>query len=168
MVEYTYTYSFRNISFAETRAIRLQQTGTVPKWVQVLEPGTKLPPEPGVSVRIRDSRRISAIQADRFVKKHLSSLKGSTGRKYNQILGEISMAESTATLDLLTYDNLTTTTQQYKDYLRDAARFISKHAGGIIGDHIKDHYFNAGKPRKWPGLSNYTIKNRRNWKWENY
>ena len=138
--------------------------GVGAKWRWVLQPGTQLPLAPGqllpfspVAHPLGKPIRITPQQSLRVAERQLENLKGGTARRYGRILNEIDELEAGFGLSLLTYDNLTTTTQQYKDYIRDVARFVSLHAGGIIGDHIKDHYFNAGKP-EWPGLSSYTIE----------
>ena len=135
----------------------LQDSGLGAKHLWVLEPGTNLPTGRGELLPVHERRLLTPQQSLRGAEGQLAKLKGGTARKYGRMVNEFDKAESAFDINLLTYDNLTTTTQQYKDYIRDVARFVSLHAGGIIGDHIKDHYFNAGKP-SWKGLSSYTIE----------
>tara|TARA_Y100000310_G_scaffold119457_1_gene118189 strand:+ start:265 stop:1830 length:1566 start_codon:yes stop_codon:yes gene_type:complete len=156
MVEYTYSYSFTNISPAEYRATEFQKTGNLAKTLAVAAPGQRLPLRPGQVLQIDEYRRIGAGASIRAAQRRLENIGGGTQRKYESILRSIDKMSVEADLNSLWYDNLTTATQQYKDYIRDVARFVHLHAGGIIGDHIKDHYFNAGKPHWYP-LSIYTI-----------
>ena len=143
-------------SAVEYRAAQFQSTGAAARVLAVGSLDQKLPLRPGEILRINEYRDIGAGAAMHQAHRRLETIGGGTQRKYDSIFRSIDKMSVEADLNLLWYDNLTTTTQQYKDYIRDVARFVHLHAGGIIGDHIKDHYFNAGKPHWYP-LSVYTI-----------
>ena len=87
---------------------------------------------------------------------YLFGQKGGMGKRFRQTYNAASADIEDLQMAVVFYDNLIMGCEGYKKYIDDAGHFISLHAGGIIGDHIKEQYFSAGK-HEWPKLSLGTL-----------
>ena len=95
-----------------------------------------------------DQVNLSHREAKFHMNKYLFGMKGGMGRRFNKVYTEAAENLKGFEIACLYYDNIIQNTEAWKEHIRKVAEYTSKHAGGIVGDHIKEHYFSAGK-RGW-------------------
>ena len=99
---------------------------------------------------------ISQREAKLHLTNYLFGMKGGMGRRFRKVWNQASADIQDLEMNVIFYDNLIMGCEGYKNYIEDAGAFVAEHAGGIMGDHIKEQYFSAGK-HEWPKLTLGTL-----------
>jgi hypothetical protein len=113
----------------------------------------------------RNLERISSKEARRAVNKEIRNSFGKTGSAYKTMVNQMKSGTLKDLMGLPGRVAFTTMeanaakgkTHALRKYLEMAVPYVNQHAGGIIGDTIKEEYFQAGR-MKWPPLNPETIK----------
>ena len=95
-----------------------------------------------------DEVNLSHQEAKFHMLNYLFGMKGNMGKRFKNVYGQVAADIQDFEHSVLWYDNIITNTEAWKVHISKAAEYTSQHAGGIIGDHIKEQYFSAGK-REW-------------------
>jgi len=99
---------------------------------------------------------VTQREAKLHLTRFLFGQQGGMGKRFRSTYNAAAADIEDLQMAVVWYDNLIMGCEGYKNYIKDAGHFVSKHAGGIIGDHIKEQYFSAGK-HEWPRLSLKTL-----------
>ena len=91
--------------------------------------------------------------------KSLFEQKGGSLRRFKSVYKDLTGSVENFSNDVLFYDNIIHNTEAWKTHIAEAAEYVHQHAGGIVGDHIKQQFFTAGK-QNWAPSSLGTIDNK--------
>ena len=135
---------------------RLQQMGIYPKAGLYGRPGVPFSEaffKAGVPTAWGN---VTQREAKFHLTNYLFGQKGGMGKRFRKTYNAASADIEDLQMAVIWYDNLIMGCEGYKNYIEDAGAFVAEHAGGIMGDHIKEQYFSA-KKHEWPGLSMSTV-----------
>ena len=107
--------------------------------------------------------RLSHQEAKFHMLKSLFEHKGGTGKRFQSLYKQLRGEVENFSTDILFYDNIIHNTEAWKTHIAEAAEYVHQHAGGIVGDHIKEQYFTAGK-HNWKPNALGTIDNKTEFK----
>ena len=108
---------------------------------------------------------ITAKEGRRAVNKEIRNSFGKTGAAYKRMVSQMKSGTLKDLMELPGRVAFTTMeanaakgkTHALRKYLEMAVPYVNQHAGGIIGDTIKEEYFQAGR-MKWAPLNPETVK----------
>ena len=108
------------------------------------------------------TRGISPARGAKSVNALITDAENYTGKRFKQALSDPTfrkLGEFPGRMSLNAYesDNSTDKIHALRHYLHMAVPYVNQHAGGIIGDNIKEEYFQGGRLR-WKPLQMETIK----------
>jgi len=102
---------------------------------------------------------LSHDEAKYHMLKSLFNQKGGSLRRFKSVYNELNNSIEGFSTDILFYDNIIHNTEAWKTHIAEAAEYVHQHAGGIVGDHIKEQFFTAGK-QSWAPNALGTIDNK--------
>ena len=115
-------------------------------------------------------RALTPAQSRAAVNKYMNNANGQVGKALNKYLGNTttqgvfnklgSMPHRIA-LTTVENNNAKDKTAALRQYLELVVPYVNEHAGGIIGDAIKEEYFQAGRA-KWAPLHPNTVRDKEN------
>ena len=93
---------------------------------------------------------LSHNQAKFHMIKSLFEQKGGSLRRFKSVYKDLTGSVENFSNDVLFYDNIIHNTEAWKTHIAEAAEYVHQHAGGIVGDHIKQQFFSAGNKAGLP------------------
>lgn len=107
---------------------------------------------------------ISAGTAQKEMFRKLTNQSAKYAKSVKSVVDSSSKAINKNRFLTVSVDSTSPLLEQYRHYIEDGKRYITKHAGGIIGDEVKMAYFTQGSTvgKSWTALKPQTVYSKTN------